>query len=206
MPAPATILRAQDVGKTLGHVNLMADTFIANAKVDDLRAITRNLLASGSPNLASAFTAAARSRLCQTNAQCPPNPSTLFTVRQSDGIIVPTSQLNEALSRARSLYGAGMGFASLGILESAVRATIGLRWEEVSELSDTLALVDADISQAIQSSKEEIDAGRVGDLTAARQIVGELRAVVRDSFLDCETWGGEFPFERASGSIEFWKF
>ena len=53
MPAPATLLRAQDVGKTLGHVsvsrhsrssfvlidrlysNLMADTFIANAKVDE---------------------------------------------------------------------------------------------------------------------------------------------------------------------------
>jgi hypothetical protein len=99
-----------------------------------------------------------------------------------------------------------MGFASLGVLESVVRATIGLRWEDVGELSDILALVDADISQAIQSSKEEIDAGRIGDLASARQIVTELRAAVRDSFLDCETWGGEFPFERASGSIEFWKF
>jgi hypothetical protein len=28
---------------------------------------------------------------------------------------------------------------------------------------------------------------------------------VRDSLIDCEAWGGEFPFERASGSIEFWK-
>ncbi|KIM74734.1 hypothetical protein PILCRDRAFT_827939 [Piloderma croceum F 1598] len=184
----------------------MADTFIANAKVDDLRAITRSLLASGSPNLASAFTTAARSRLCQTNAKCPPNPSTLFAIRQNDGMVVPTSQLNEALSRARTLYGAGMGFASLGVLESVVRATIGLRWEDVSELSDILALVDADISQAIQSSKEEIDAGRIGDLASARQIVTELRVAVRDSFVDCETWGGEFPFERASGSIEFWKF
>jgi len=98
-----------------------------------------------------------------------------------------------------------MGFASLAVLESVVRATIGLRWEDVGEMSDILALVDADISQGIQSSKEEIEAGRVGDLVVARQIVAELRGAVKDSFIDCETWGGEFPFERASGSIEFWK-
>lgn len=96
------------------------------------------------------FTTTARSRLCQTNAKCPPNPSTLFTRRQSDGGITPTPQLTEALARARSLYGAGMGFASLGVLEAVVKATIGLRWEAGSEMSEILALVDADISQAIQ--------------------------------------------------------
>lgn len=91
------------------------------------------------------------------------------------------------------------------VLASIVRATVGLRWDEGGELSDMLALVDADISQAIQSSKEEIEAGRVGDNPLARQIVGELRAIVRESFLDCEAWGGEFPFERASGCLEYWK-
>jgi hypothetical protein len=50
-----------------------------------------------------------------------------------------------------------MGFASLGVLESVVRATIGLRWEEVGELSNILALVDADISQAIQVSHQKPD-------------------------------------------------
>ena len=43
-----------------------------------------------------------------------------------------------------------MGLASLGVLESVVRGTIGLRWEEIGEMSDVLTLVDADISQAIQ--------------------------------------------------------
>jgi hypothetical protein len=98
-----------------------------------------------------------------------------------------------------------MGFASLGVLEAVVKATIGLRWEAGSEISEILALVDADISQAIQSSKEEIEAGRVGDLAIARQIINGLRVAVMDSFFDCETWSGEFPFERASGSIEYWK-
>jgi len=43
-----------------------------------------------------------------------------------------------------------MGFASLGVLESVVKATLGLRWEKVGETSEILALVDVDISQAIQ--------------------------------------------------------
>lgn len=43
-----------------------------------------------------------------------------------------------------------MGFASLGTLASVVRATIGIQWEEDSDMADALAVVDADISQAIQ--------------------------------------------------------
>lgn len=43
-----------------------------------------------------------------------------------------------------------MGFASLGVLEAIVKATIGLRWEADSEISELLALVDVDISQGIQ--------------------------------------------------------
>ncbi|KZP32720.1 hypothetical protein FIBSPDRAFT_848501, partial [Athelia psychrophila] len=147
MPAPETYL---PMGKTLGHVNLMADTFIANAKADDLRAITRSLLATGTPHLASAFANAARSRLCQTNARAPPNSSSLFAMRSCDDCVIPTPLVKEALCRARTLYGAGMGLASLGVLEPIVRGTIGVRWEEPGELSDVLAVVDADISQAIQ--------------------------------------------------------
>lgn len=74
-------------------------------------------------------------------------------VRGSSGNVAkPTPQLTEALARARTLYGAGMGFASLRILETIVRATLGLRWEAEGDMADSLAVVDADISQAIQVS------------------------------------------------------
>jgi hypothetical protein len=43
-----------------------------------------------------------------------------------------------------------MGFASLGILSSIVKATVGLRWEDDGAMAHVLAVVDADISQAIQ--------------------------------------------------------
>jgi hypothetical protein len=60
--------------------------------------------------------------------------------------------LHDLLTRARSLYGAGLGFASLGLLSSIVRATIGLRWEDDGDMADILAVIDADIGQAIQAS------------------------------------------------------
>jgi len=38
------------------------------------------------------------------------------------------------------------------VLASIVRATIGLRWEDDGDMSDILAIIDADIGQAIQVS------------------------------------------------------
>lgn len=115
-----------------------------------LRAITRNLLATGTPSLAAAFTAAARSRLRQTSAKRIATTNGLFTTSLNGIYAIPTPELDKALARARSLYGAGMGFASLGILSSIVKATVGLRWEDDGAMAHVLAVVDADISQAIQ--------------------------------------------------------
>ena len=56
-----------------------------------------------------------------------------------------------------------------------------------------------------QSSKEEIEGGRVVDYTSAREVKNELRCAVNDSLADVKSWGGEFPFERAVASLEFWK-
>lgn len=117
---------------------------------DSLRAITRSLLATNTPSLAASFTAAARSRLRQTNARRIASANGLFATGL-DGIhAVPTPELGNVLARARSLYGAGMGFAGLGLLSSVVKATIGLRWEKQGLMADVLAVIDTDICQAIQ--------------------------------------------------------
>lgn len=110
------------------------------------------------------------------------------------------------------------------MLASIVRATIGLRWEDDGDMSDILAVIDADIGQAIQvsfvstnhinirayqtasqSSKEEIEGSRVVDFSSAREARNELRCAVNDSVADVQSWGGEFPFERAAASIDYWK-
>ena len=116
-----------------------------------LRSICRNLLATGPPGIAPAFLSAARSRLRQTNKP-PPSPYGLFRRQTRDDPATPLPHLHDLLTRARSLYGAGLGFLSLSVLASIVRATVGLRWEDDGDMADILAVIDADIGQAIQVS------------------------------------------------------
>ncbi|KAG0701098.1 hypothetical protein DFH29DRAFT_852944 [Suillus ampliporus] len=203
MPTPEVApVHTHETTRTLGHVNLMMDTLIANVTIDDLRAITRNFLATGTPNLVAAFTAAARSYLRQTSAKRTARTNNLFTTSLNGIHAVPTPELDNALARARSLYGAGMGFASLGILSSIVNATVGLRWEEDGPMADILAVIDADISQAIQSCKEELESGRVSDMAVAQEAIDHLWSGIGESARDVEIWGGEFPFDKASDTIK----
>ena len=54
-----------------------------------------------------------------------------------------------------------------------------------------------------QSSREEKEGGRLINFDAARQALEDLREALRESREDVETWGGEFPFERATLGIDF---
>ncbi|CDO75152.1 hypothetical protein BN946_scf184590.g9 [Trametes cinnabarina] len=194
-----------DARPVLGHVNLMVDTFIANANLEDLRAIVRGMLATSPPSVAAAFTAAARQRLVRVKATDVPDTTDFFAAGPDGSSAEPTEKLNSALLRIRTLYGSGLGFASLKILARVVGATVGLRWDEDGAMEDTLAIIDADISQAIQSAKEELDGNRVMDMQEAREVVEELRSAVHESQKDVKKWDGAFPFERAASSLEFWR-
>lgn len=99
-----------------------------------------------------------------------------------------------------------MGFASLRLLTEVVRSTLGLRWDEDDETADALAVIDSDITQAIQSAKEELSRIRgESEFAEARGVVNELRACIGESTDDVNNWGGEFPFDRACASLEYWK-
>jgi len=95
---------------------------------------------------------------------------------------------------------------SLRILTEVIRRTIGIRWRDDDEVADILAIIDSDITQAIQSCKEEFDQSRVLDMSEARDIVKELKSSVGRSMVDVQSWGGEYPFDRASASLDYWKF
>ncbi|TFK50656.1 hypothetical protein OE88DRAFT_282161 [Heliocybe sulcata] len=206
MPAPEiTPAHPFEPRAASGHVNLMVDTMIANMRPEDLRAVMRTLLATHSPALASAFTEIARARLAQVDARAS-SSAPLFTRTSPSNLSKPAPGLTDALTRARALYGAGMGFASLALLTAVVRATRGRQWDPEGDMVNALAMIDADITQAIQSSKEEMDAGRVPDLSAAHAVAGELSEALRGCVPDVEGWGGEFPFERAVASLDHWKF
>ncbi|KAI0270401.1 hypothetical protein BC834DRAFT_841299 [Gloeopeniophorella convolvens] len=185
------------------HSNLMVDSFIANATVEDLRATVRSLLATMPPSTATAFTKAARSRLAHPNASSLPPAQALFTCDR-DGNPIPTPAFHSALAHARALYGAGMGLSALGVLTAVVRRTAapGLRWPRGA---DVLALLDADVCQALQSSREELDSGRASDLDTARAQFAEIRAALRESAEAAARTGGDFAFEHSAASLEVWK-
>lgn len=174
------------------------------AKVS-MRAVLRTLLATSPPNVTAAFHDAARRRLDKMNAK-QLHPATQLFSKSSDGFSHPTPELVSVLRRARSLYGAGMGFASLTLLTQVVRATLGIRWREEGDTADALAHIDADVTQAIQSCKEELAGGRVADLNGARATVNELHNALTHSDRDAEIRGDEAPFERALASVQYWKF
>jgi len=186
--------------------NLMLDTFIANATPDELRAVLRGTIAACPPAVASALTAEARRRLLQTKAGALPSPDELFAARTPGGPKVPAKALSNVLANIRALYGAGLGFSSLRVLAVVVRSTQGVRWDEGSKLENILASIDTDISQAIQSSREELDSGRVIDIDVARRAVSELRAAVKEAGRIWEAGGGGYPFEQGAIGLSFWKF
>ncbi|TBU31754.1 hypothetical protein BD311DRAFT_776035 [Dichomitus squalens] len=186
-----------------GHVNLMHDTLIANLQLSDMQAITRALLCSSPPEVTAAFVTAVWTRLKKTATACEvPKPVTLFVAAECiDSAWKPSGELGEVLRRSRVLYGAGMGLASLKILTAVVIGAARLGWVPDDEMEDYLAVIDADICQAIVSSKQEIDAGVTNS-----QEVADVRQGMLDALEDCRAAMQEaFPFERGYMDAKGWR-
>ena len=162
------------------------------------------MLATSPPSVAATFVSAARGCLSQSLQRSMSKQPALFEPRDSHGKVyfVPTAKLSGLLSYTRTLYGAGMGFDSLDILSGIVRSTSGMRWRADDSLVDVFAIIDADISQAIQSCREELLSGNVRDITAARTALRKLRKALAECRKEVESWGAEFPFSRGSANAD----
>lgn len=114
-----------------------------------LRAITRNLLATNPSSLTQTYKVCARNRLQRADNTLELLSSPLFQ-QKGDSFYAPTPALIELLSRIRKLYGVGLGSLSLPLLTAIIRSTIGIRWRERGDVAELLAVIDNDISQAIQ--------------------------------------------------------
>ncbi|KAF8310661.1 hypothetical protein DL93DRAFT_2061848 [Clavulina sp. PMI_390] len=172
------------------HVNLMMDTFIANSNVEDLRAVVRALLVSGPPNTSPASSTAGSPRLSSTS-------DLASSIPDADPIFSP--QAHDLLTRARALFGAGLGLESLPLLTVLIRGTSTLRWSEDGGFVDSLAVLDGDISQAIQSATEEI----TQQVLALQLALSDLRAALKSCESEVVSWGGEFPFERGMLNVDW---
>lgn len=172
-----------------------------------LRGIVRNLLASSPPSVSTRLATIARGRLKhKLSARGSPATTTtpLFLISK-DGSSRPADPFYDILRTARSMYGAGLGFTALRCLTPAMQQTIGLRWEEDGEMTDSLAVLDSDMTQAIQSGREELMRENGAGVNEARAVVKELRLRLSEASASVKSWGGEFPFERTQASLEYWK-
>jgi len=211
------------------YSNLMVDTFIANADPEEygplsfphirirvltlvsstirLRGIVRNLLASSPPSVSARLATIARG-LLKRKASGRGSSATPFTplfLTSKDGSSRPADPFYDTLRVGRSMYGAGLGLMALRHLTPAMQQTIGLRWEEDDEMADSLAILDSDMTQAIQSGKEELMRENGSVVNEARAVVKELRLRLSEASASVKLWGGEFPFERTQASLEHWK-
>jgi hypothetical protein len=95
---------------------------------------------------------------------------------------------------------------SLLILTLLIHGTHNLRWSEDGQFADTLAILDSDISQAIQSSLEEVTTSNFDNLVGGAQegvaAVTELQRALKDCETEVKSWGGEFPFQRGLANVE----
>ncbi|KAF9791301.1 hypothetical protein BJ322DRAFT_1040958 [Thelephora terrestris] len=188
----------------------MVDTFLANADPEELRGIVRNLLASSPPSVSARLATIARTRLkhklsARGSTAIPASSSPLFLTSKDGSSPRPADPFYHTLRAARSMYGVGLGFMALRHLTPAMQQTIGLRWEDDDEMADSLAILDADMTQAIQSGKEELLREKGASVNEARAVVKELRLRLSEALASVRSWGGEFPFERTQASLEHWK-
>lgn len=195
-----------------------------------LRAVVRGLLVTGPPNTTSAFQKVAKQRLRRhrvTDKSLLPSPTSLFVLQDpysssssslsssssslpstiSDDSLDPhfTPQVFDIIARARALFGAGLGLQSLPLLTLLIRGTQNLRWSEDGTFVDSMAILDSDIAQAIQSSCEQISSSNLDDMTVdeGKQVVKDLTTALKQCEAEVEEWGGEFPFQRGLANVEW---
>ena len=168
-----------------------------------MQAVVRALLSSTPLEVTVSFNNAVRTRLMKSaKASEVPEPEIIFINTDSTtNIWMPSEQLREVLRRARVLYGAGLGLQSLKILTAVVIGATRPGWVPDDDVEDFLAVIDADICQAIVSSKQEIDAGR-----AVRQVAADVRQALVEALEGCKAAMQEaFPFERAYMDAKGWQ-
>ncbi|EAU37375.1 conserved hypothetical protein [Aspergillus terreus NIH2624] len=187
------------------HVNMMADTIIANLPVDGLRTVVRGILTSKS-DMVAVLEEQTKEYLRETAARF----SNAVVIEQlPDGSFKTTSLFDELQQRIRCSIGCGMCYQTLPLLQAIVdqAAPITLRPDQTQPYRDTflskVASVDADIVQAMTAVQKTLFVAEgTRDLTDAER--QPMEALLR-SLVDCRAkWEGKqqtFVFERGLDAV-----
>lgn len=136
-----------------GHVNMMADTNIANLPIEGLRAVMRGILANR-PDCTPVFEEQTRHYLGETASQF---LNVTVIDQASDGSFQTTSAFHQLRKRICCMVGCGMCYQAIPLLQEIVEqvSTIKLGPGQ-SAIVDQIAGVDGDIIQAITAVQKTL--------------------------------------------------
>ncbi|KAK4494374.1 hypothetical protein PRZ48_014672 [Zasmidium cellare] len=133
----------------MAHVNLMADTVIANLPEEGLRSVLRSMLATD-PSITSTFEDRSRDYLRKSSRK----HGSLVT-KGSDGL-ESTKELQTIQQRVRSMLGCGMVYEAVPILAAVIMDVRGHYDVLSDELVRLLASLDGDIVQTVTAVQKTL--------------------------------------------------
>jgi hypothetical protein len=136
-----------------GHVNMMADTNIANLPIEGLRAVMRGILANR-PDCTPIFEEQTRNYLEETASKF----SDVVVVEQTvDGTSQTTPSFQQLRKRICCMVGCGLCYQAIPLLRSIVEQVSQIKLNsDQSAIVNEIAGVDGDIIQAITAVQKTL--------------------------------------------------
>lgn len=133
------------------HVNMMADTIIANLSMDGLRAVLRGMLAS-KPDCTPTFEEQTRKFIRETGSRF----SSAAAEKEVNGSCQPRSSFEELRKRVSCMVGCGLCYEALPLLQSIVNQLAETARCEYDELGNEVAFVDGAIVQTLTAVQKTL--------------------------------------------------
>lgn len=136
-----------------GHVNMMADTNIANLPIDGLRAVMRGILANR-PDCTPIFEEQTRKYIDETASQF----SNVVVIDQTpEGCFQTTSSFKQLRKRICCMVGCGLCYKAIPLLQTIVEQVSQIQLVSgQSAIVDQIAGVDGDMVQAITAVQKTL--------------------------------------------------
>ena len=179
--------------KSGGHVNMMADTVIANLSIDGLRAVLRGMLASR-PDCTATFEEQTRNFIRETALRS----SNATAKKAENGCAEAKPSFEELRKRVSCMVGCGLCYEALPLLQSIVDQVAEMEGHEYDVLDREIAFVDGAIVQTLTAVQKTLFVA-----TGVRRLSAEERPPLNALFqslqnckLNWQKAGQPFPLER----------
>jgi hypothetical protein len=175
------------------HVNMMADTIIANLPVDGLRAVLRGMLAN-KPDCTATFEERTRYYIHETS----PRFSNAAFQEAAQGSCQPSPSYEEIQKRVCCMVGCGLCYEALPLLQWVVEGVSKMNFQDYKSLDRIIATIDGAIVQTLTAVQKSlfVATGIRGLSAEERQPLKTLLRSLSSCKSSWEKAGQVFPLER----------